>query len=120
MADNDKAIDLADVLERVQDDWELLLELLDIFDQDFSAKRSVLAQMVMENNFDKVRDIAHSLKGASGNISAKPLFHSFYQLEKMGESRDLTRAGEVLKSIDAQIVELKASVVQLKKDYKNR
>ena len=32
-------IDLPDVLERVQDDKELLLELLDIFQEDFVSKR---------------------------------------------------------------------------------
>ena len=47
------AIDLEDVLERVQDDWELLLELLDIFEQDYAVKRPALGQLVQQKNFDK-------------------------------------------------------------------
>lgn len=115
-----KVIDLDDVLERVQDDWELLLELLDIFEQDFSAKRPLLAQMVAEKSCEKIHDLAHSLKGASGNISAKALFQSFLQLEKMGESQDLSPAPELLKTIDAQFEDFKVRAAQLKKEHKTR
>jgi two-component system sensor histidine kinase/response regulator len=114
------AIDLPDVLERVQDDWELLLELLDIFQQDYSVKRPNLGGMVQQKNFDKIRDISHSLKGAAGNISAKEMFQSFYQLEKMAENKELGQMEQILKVVDQQFVELQACIVQLKKDYKNR
>ncbi len=110
-------IDLPDVLERVQDDWELLLELLDIFDQDFQVKRPALSEFFAQKNFDKIRDIAHSLKGAAGNISAKELFQSFYQLEKMAEGKDPSRMEAVFKAIDQQFTDLRAAVVELKKDH---
>lgn len=114
------AMDLNEVLERVQEDWELLLELLDIFEQDFAVKRQTLGEMLHQKNFDKIRDIAHSLKGAAGNISAKPLFQSFYQLEKLGENKEAGQVPELLNTIDQQFIQLKTSIVQLKKDYQNR
>lgn len=117
---NNKVIDLNDVLERVQDDWELLLELFEIFENDFAVKRLALEEGMSQKNFDKIRDLAHSLKGASGNISARSLFQAFYQLEKMGESKNLTRMGEVLKTVDTQFVEFKACAEQIKKDYQKQ
>lgn len=115
-----KAIDLDDVLERVQDDWDLLLELLDIFEQDYILKRPLFDEFLSQKNFDKMRDLGHSLKGASGNISAKDLFESFLQIEKMAENKDLSRMEGILKAIDQQFVALQECIAQLKKDYKNR
>lgn len=114
------AIDLDDVLERVQGDWDLLLELLDIFAQDYLVKRPLLDEFLSQSNFDKLRDIGHSLKGASGNISAKDLFASFLQIEKMAESKNLSRIGGILKDVDRQFAELQECIAQIKDDYKNR
>jgi len=109
------AIDIADVLERVQDDWELLFELFDIFEQDYAVKRKALGEYAEQKNFEKIRDVAHSLKGASGNISAKPLFHSFFQLEKLAEKKEMKGIPELLLDVDQQFTELMAEISELKK-----
>ncbi len=57
-------IDLDDVLERVQDYWDLLMELFDIFQEDYKDKLSQLQKLVGEQNFVQIRNVAHSLKGA--------------------------------------------------------
>jgi len=41
---SEEIIDLKDVLERVQDDKELLDELLDIYQEDFVQKRQALGK----------------------------------------------------------------------------
>ena len=104
---NDEAIDLKEVMDRVQDDRELLIELLQIFSDDYVQKKKMLDEAVTKNDFEQVRNIAHGLKGASGNISAKELRSSFSNLGQMAKSKDFSKAKETLALIDQQFNELK-------------
>jgi len=114
---NNKVIDLEDVLERVQNDWELLFELFDIFEQDFIVKKPMCDDLFSRQEFEKLRDIAHSLKGAAGNISTKKLFDSFYQIEKLSEERTPEQIPAILKAVDKQFAEFQAAKEQLKKEH---
>lgn len=104
---SDDTIDMKEVMERLQDDRELLIELLQIFSDDYVGKKKMLDGAVIKNDFDQVRNIAHSLKGASGNISAKKLRISFTDLGQMAKIHDFSKAKEVLEVIDRQFNELK-------------
>ncbi len=104
---SDDAIDMKEVMERVQDDRELLIELLQIFSDDYVQKKKMLDEAVIKNDFDQVRNIAHGLKGASGNISAKKLRISFADLGQMAKDRNFSKAKETLDLIDRQFNELK-------------
>ena len=110
-------IDLKDVMERVQDDKELLLELLEIYQEDFVGKRKALGEAIKNNEFQKVKELAHSLKGSSGNISAKPLHANFLKIEYMLQNKDLSMAGAVLAEIDQQFAQLKLFVIELNKKF---
>ena len=111
-------IDLKEVLERVQDDRELLIELFDIFQEDFVGKRQILGDAVKTKDIAKIKEVAHSLKGASGNISAKGMHADFLQIEQMTRNNDLSQADAILKDIDTQFLQLKNFIVQFKKDNK--
>ncbi len=110
-------IDLKDVLERVQDDKELLLELLDIYQEDFLVKRKSLGEAVAANDTIKIKEIAHSMKGSSGNISAKPLYASCLQLEMLVKAQSTDGMNDLLTVIDQQFEQVKAYAVKLKKDF---
>lgn len=104
---SEDVIDMKEVMERVGDDRELLIELLQIFSDDYAQKKKMLDEAVVKNDFDQVRNIAHGLKGASGNISAKKLCVSFTDLGEMAKTHDFSKAKEVLEAIDRQFNELK-------------
>ena len=72
----------------------------------------MLDEAVAKNDFDQVRNIAHGLKGASGNISAKKLRISFSNLGQMAKSQDFSKAQETLALIDQQFNELKDFVAK--------
>ena len=111
---SEEVLDLDEFKERVQDDTELLLELLDIYSADFEEKRPKLQEAVSSGNAEDVRSIAHSLKGASGNISAKALRESFLQLEDKGKAGDLSGAEELLAEIDTKYDALKERITGVK------
>jgi len=115
---SEEAIDVVEFLERVQDDKELLLELLDIFIEDFQEKRKLLGEAIGQQDFESIRSISHSVKGASGNISAKPIRALFIKVEEMGKNNDLTGADELLSTIDVEFTALTDRISNLKTELK--
>ena len=110
-------IDLKEVFERVQDDKELLLELLDIFQEDFVGKRQALSEAVKSNDVQKIKGLAHSIKGASGNISAKPIYASCLKMEELARDNQIGQIGSILLDLDKQFEELKINIAKLKKEF---
>jgi len=115
----DKTIlDIDDVLERVQDDWELLLELLDIFSGDYEEKKKLLEQQISGGDFEQIRNIAHSLKGAAGNISAAGFHQIFWEMEQAAVNKDMTAIQKQFAKLDEQYPALQQCMNQIKEDYK--
>ncbi len=113
----DEIIDLKDVMERVQDDKELLLELLDIYQEDFVSKRQALAEGIATKDLVKVKEAAHSMKGASGNISAKPMHATCLAIEQLAKSNSTDGMDALLKNVDEYFVQIQAYAKKLKIEF---
>jgi len=113
---SDDAIDLPEALERVQDDKGFLVELLDVFQEDFSKKRAVLAEALTTKDIAKVREVAHSMKGSSGNISAKRMYATCLGLEKLAKTNSTDGMQDLARDLDVQFADVQAFAVQLKKE----
>lgn len=113
-----EALDLSEFLERVQHDKALLLELLDIFVEDFREKRQQMEEAVRHNDCEQMKRIFHALKGSSGNISAKPLRCVLLQLEEKAKQGDVTDTGGILAAMDKEFKELTAYIATLKEELK--
>lgn len=113
---SEKIIDLKDVLERVQDDKELLVELLDIYQEDFVIKRKALGDAIAANDIPRIKEVAHSMKGASGNISAKPMFAACLKLESLAKEGKTDGMQEVATAIDGYFEEVKVFAASFKKE----
>ncbi len=109
-------IDLKDVLDRVQDDKELLVELFEIYADDFVVKRKDLGEAIAAKNLPRVKEVAHSMKGASGNISAKPLYALCLKLEHMAHDGTTDGMQDLLPAIDSQFEQIKAFAADFKKE----
>jgi HPt (histidine-containing phosphotransfer) domain-containing protein len=107
-------IDMDDVMERVQDDRELLMELLDIFQNDYMTKRELFEQYLADRDAGQLRDLAHSLKGAAGNISATQMFATCRDIEKMANDNIFEGMEELFKTLDKQFKDLQACIAELK------
>jgi len=113
---SEEIIDLKDVLERVQDDKELLDELFDIYQEDFVVKRKALGDAIVANDIGKIKEVAHSMKGSSGNISAKPLHAACLKLEMLAKEGKTDGMQEVAVSIDGYYEQIKVFAARFKKD----
>ena len=114
---SEDAIDLKEAMERIQDDKDLLLELFDIYLEDHNEKMGELRVSLQKNDIEQTKKIAHSLKGAAGNISAKKLHATFLKLEQLAKQNALAQIGEVIQEIDGQFAEFKTNVEKIKQDF---
>jgi len=87
-----KPIDLPSALERIGGDESLLHELIKIYIEDFLEKHDLLKQAIDHGDFSTIKEIGHSLKGSSGNLSLTNLHEISYQLETSGREEDIERA----------------------------
>lgn len=109
-------LDVEDFMERVQGDRDLLLELLDIYQQDYTGKRKVLGEAVEKKNAEEIKNTAHALKGASGNISAKKVHATCLQIEHQAKDNNFDGMDALLAQLDREYLELKANMAELKKN----
>jgi HPt (histidine-containing phosphotransfer) domain-containing protein len=113
---SEEIIDLKDVLERVQGDKELLVELFDIYQEDFVGKRQALGEAIAASNIAKIKEVAHSMKGASGNISAKPLHAACLKLEGLAKEGKTDGMQQLTADIDRYFEQVKAFAARFKKE----
>ena len=115
---SEEIIDIKEFLERVQDDRDLLVELLDIYVEDFGQKRKIFEAAVQKKDLEQIKTVAHSMKGSSGNISAHAIHACWLKVELLAKNSDINGIPDVLKEIDSLFAQLKSFVVQLKQDLK--
>jgi HPt (histidine-containing phosphotransfer) domain-containing protein len=103
----DQPINFGEVLERVGGDIPFLQELLDIYFSEFAEKRALLERAVEGNDFRSIRELGHSLKGSSANLSLPSLQKSAHSLELSGreERKDAVRLA--LLSLDFELIRLR-------------
>ena len=111
-------VDLPEVLERVQNDRELLLELLDIFLNDCPSKIKAIHEAVRTKDFEKLKEVSHSMKGASGNISAKKINAAFLAIEQKAKTPTLEGIDGILKELEGHINDLRSYSLKLKEEFK--
>ena len=76
----------------------------------------MLSTAIGAKDFEQIKSIAHSVKGASGNISAKHLRETCLRFEEIGKSGQIDGAEELLGVIDKQFEEFLQRVVTLKEE----
>ncbi len=113
----DDIIDLKEVLERVQQDKELLLELLGIFLEDCPIKIAAIKEALPKKDFKQLHELAHSMKGASGNLSAKSISAHFLQIEQTAKNNDVSGIAECVVHIEKELQELRTYLEKLKKGF---
>ncbi|UCE42670.1 MAG: response regulator [Candidatus Aminicenantes bacterium] len=85
-------IDLPSVMERIGGDENLLQELIDIYIEDFIEKYSKLKNAIERSDFIAIKEIAHSLRGSSGNMSLNGLHRTSEEIELSGREENIQKS----------------------------
>ena len=105
--------DKTGALNRIGGDTQLLQELCQIFLEESPKLLQKLRQAVAAGDADGVMRAAHSLKGESSYLGAGGTSQAARQLEEMGRSNDLSRAGETLGVLEREVAGLHFDLKEL-------
>jgi HPt (histidine-containing phosphotransfer) domain-containing protein len=101
-----EAVDVAMLtsLEEAQIEGEpdLLVELIDLYLEDASAKIDALWEALATSDEMLLRRLAHSLRGSSGNLGAHRMAAVCEELERIDGPDPLRKAGELLTSLELE------------------
>ena len=86
------AFSLNTLLNRVDQDRELLKELVEIFKHEFPRYRDELRQAVAQSDLQRVSTVGHALKGMFANLAADQAAALAANLERIGKGTE-TRCG---------------------------
>lgn len=105
MAENQKIsrMNVPELLERVDNDRELMRELLCIFIEEFPGKLEALAKAVASGDLAQVRVLSHALKGALLNMSVAQAAGQAAHLEQIARSGQKEQVREAFAGFERQV-----------------
>lgn len=92
----------SELLERVDNDRELMRELLEIFKKDFPRHREELQAAVASGDLRRVQVIGHTLKGVFGNLAAGRAAVLAAQLEQIGNDTETVGLSETFEALERE------------------
>ncbi len=100
-------IDYASALERIGGDEDFLNELLELYTTEFSKYFEKLQDAIHKGSCQSIRDIGHTLKGSSANLSLIRLKEISLQMEYAGKDKNINKAKDTLLILGKEFQRLK-------------
>lgn len=99
------------MLEEIMEDE--FPELIQVFIADSDPRVPAMQSGLDERSSSILRDIAHSFKGASSNLSALPLADLCFQVEEKARDNNLDGIQPLITAIDAEYQSVKSILISL-------
>lgn len=103
-------IDLGELLERTENDRELMKDLLTIFKEEFPQRHQALREAIQSLNATNVALEAHALKGMLSNLAAPEASASVAEIERLGRNNETSRFLESFSRFEVIAKELSQQV----------
>ena len=103
----DEPVNLDHIREATLNDEEFIGELIDVFLEDSPKQLDALRQAVESSHVGHAAEVAHRLKGASGNMGADSLSALCRQLEECGRGQELEPMRPLVEQADQEFVRVK-------------
>jgi HPt (histidine-containing phosphotransfer) domain-containing protein len=105
---------LAETLERVEGDVELLKEMIDLFLAEYPRMLAEIERAITEGDAQALQLAAHQLKGSVSNFAAYGATAASLALEKMGRQQDLSHAATALCALTHELARLSPVLITFK------
>lgn len=79
----DPGVDVTDLLERVDQDMDLLRDMLDLFRQEFPKLLLLVQEAVNRGDSTQIQESAHTLKGMLAGLSFTRAAESALEIERL-------------------------------------
>jgi len=96
------AFSFSTLLQRVDNDRELLRELLEIFKHEFPRYRAELRSAVAQKELKRVSSLGHALKGMFANLAADRATALAGNLERLGKGNETEELDAALEAFEAE------------------
>lgn len=93
---------VAELLERVDNDQELLRELLTIFKEDFPQSFQSLKSAVRSGDLKGASRLSHTLKGMLSSLGATRAAAAASELEALSSAGEAVPLGEALSALESE------------------
>jgi HPt (histidine-containing phosphotransfer) domain-containing protein len=100
------AINFAELLERVENDHELLLDLFTIFKREFPPRLYSLREAITHAEMKQVETSSHTLKGMFSNLAMTRAAAAAAHLEQMGRNGERARLEDALAHLEQELASL--------------
>jgi CheY-like chemotaxis protein len=98
-----ESVDEQELLERVDGDRAFIGELAEVFRDDYPKQMKTAREAAVAGDAEKLRRVAHALKGALSNLAASHASGFALSLEAMGISGDLSHAALTLAQLEDEL-----------------
>ncbi len=105
--------DRAELLERVDQDLELLRDLVALYARDWPGLVDQLRQALAQGEAANAQRAAHTLKGMTANLSAAGTAETAHALERMARQGDLQGAAGAIDGLVVQLTALEQALQQV-------
>jgi two-component system, sensor histidine kinase and response regulator len=109
----DEELNRADLLDRVEGDFGLLKEVVDVFRDTYPGMLVELKQAVDRRDAAALTRTAHTLKGMVANFDAGAAFAAALRLETLGRAQDLGPVEEAYATLAAAVERLDRALTRL-------
>jgi two-component system sensor histidine kinase/response regulator len=103
-------VSLPELLDRVENDEDLLRELLALFQEDLPESRAALQTAIDGGNLREIERAAHRLKGMLANLSAKSTASLAAEMESAARAGNAQKIPELVSTFDPQITAFSAAL----------
>jgi HPt (histidine-containing phosphotransfer) domain-containing protein len=100
------AVNLGELLTRVENDHELLRELIDIFKKDLPCLLQSLQKSVAREDMKNVEATSHALKGMLSGLSVTQAAATASRLEQMGREGNTSELADALTLLESELADL--------------
>ncbi len=99
----DNVINRTELADRLDNDFDLFIELANLFFEDSKTLLDRIKKSIDENDADSLRKSAHTLKGAVSNFSAISAYDAAYELELAGKENRIDESVQLYVNLENEI-----------------
>jgi len=96
-------VDLAAALKNTQGDWDLFIELVELFCLNSPASCAALQEAIRTGDALGTEQAVHSLKGALGTIGARAAYELAYTLESVSREGRLDEVAAIARELEHEL-----------------
>jgi HPt (histidine-containing phosphotransfer) domain-containing protein len=111
---NSSIFDVNSLMERISGDKEFFEELVKLFIEDTPKHFAAMRNAYEKKDLEEIQNIAHTIKGSSGNFGASRMQKGALLLEQTAKTGDFDKMCHLIDAIETEFETLKTEIVKIK------